>query len=134
MFKLTKIINSGVNVPEPCKLAKNADTVIKAGSAVKLSDGCVTNCTATDTPTYIALENATAGSLYVTCFEVTPEMRFEVRINADPSALKIGNKVTLGIDADGSATEVTATTASGVATVTELFGTSSAGNKITVKF
>lgn len=134
MFKLIKILNSGTNVPEPVKLPKPSTLSVKMGSALILADGAVANCTATAAPTYVAAQNAGTDAVSVLCYCVSENMLFETTVNAAPTALKLGDKVTLGIDADGSAVNVSATTVSGVATVVDLMGAASAGDKVTVKF
>lgn len=134
MFKLIKILNSGVNVPENVKLPKSTSLEVKMGSALTLAGGSVANCGASAAPTYIAAQNAAAGESSVLCYAVSGNMLFETTVSAAPAALKIGDKVTLGTDADGAAVNVTATTTSGVATVIDLAGAKNAGDKITVKF
>ncbi len=133
MFKLIKIQNAGVNTPEPVKMSKGASK-INIGSALVLNAGKVQAPAATAKPTYIALETAEAGKSEILCYEIFPNMLFETTVNASPSTLKAGDKVTLGFDGDSCASCVTATTSSGVATVAELLGASASGDKITVKF
>ena len=134
MFKLIKILNSGVNVPEPCRISKAPDTVLKAGTAIAVSEGLAVNCTATQAPDYITLAKAGESEESVLCYKVFPDMLFEVEASQSPASLNVGDKVTLGIDSDGAACSVTATLASGVAYVYSLDGATAAGQKITVKF
>lgn len=134
MFKLIKILNSGVNVPETVKLPKSASASIKLGSALTLIDGEVTSCSATSAPQYIAAQNAKIGEDSVLCYAVNENMIFETVFNASPDGVLLGHKVTLGTDADGATVCVTANTASGVATVTDLMGAKAAGDKVNVKF
>ena len=134
MFKLIKIQNSGVNVPEPMLLKKSASLVVKIGEALVITDGLLAKCPATTIPTHISLSNGEYGESEVTVFEVNSNMIFETTVSADPSMLDIGAKVTIANAPDGSATRVSATTASGVATIVDLMNAENVGDKINVKF
>lgn len=134
MFKLIKIVNSGVNVPEPIRMPKASETVIKAGTLLTVNAGVLKNCTATTAPTYVALADSIVGVTEATVAQIDHNMYFEAPVTAEPNALSIGDKVTLAVDSDGAAYGITATTSSGVATVVELAGATAAGDKITVKF
>ncbi len=133
MFKLIKILNSGSNVPEPCRIPTGG-LAFKAGAALTVADGTAAPCGATQAPKFIAMANAEATDTDVICYPVTPDMLFSVKVQENPAALKLFDKVTLYVDSDGMATGVTATTSSGVATVTDLEGAEAAGDTITVKF
>lgn len=133
MFKLIKILNSGVNVPELCRLPKDGGS-IKMGAALILNAGAVTSCPATSKPQYIAAQDANTEQSSVVCYPVAENMLFETKITADPSSLVIGNAVTLAADDDGETVYVSATTTSGIATVTDLSLTKAKGDSITVKF
>ena len=134
MFKLIKIQNSGVNVPEPMQLKKPASLKIKAGDALIIENGYVSACPATTVPTHIAYANGKINDYTAVAYAVNENMLFETVIKADPSSLFIGQKVTLGKDSDNGASYVTATTSSGVATIVDLMDASKSGDKITVKF
>ena len=134
MFKLIKIQNSGRNVPEPEKLKKLSSITITAGEALVLDDGEITSCPSTATPTYIAFAAASEESESVVCYPVSRDMLFETTVNASPTALAVGSKVTIGKDSDGCSVCVSATTASGVATIVNLDGAAQVGDKVTVKF
>lgn len=134
MFKLIKIVNSGVNVPEPCRLPKSKSAVIKMGAALLLNEGSATNCARTNFPKYIAMEDGVEGKDYVTAYQVTGNMIFETTVDADPSSLVIGDLVTLSTDASGATVCVSTITTSGVATIVSLEGATKAGDIITVKF
>ena len=134
MFKLIKIINSGVNVPEPIRMPKASGTALKAGTLLTLSEGALINCASTTAPKYVALADADAGKTEAVVAEISHDMLFETPVTDFPEGLFIGAKVTLAIDSDGAAYAVTATTASGVATIADLAGASAANDRITVKF
>ena len=125
MFNVKKILGARINVPEPEKHI--AGTAITQGMALTLTGGKLV--AATGTPTHIALGAAKADE-EVACYAVLPAMHFEVPVNAAPTSLKEGDKVTI---ADGSL-GVTATTQSGVATIVDLNGAKAAGDLIMVKF
>ena len=134
MFKLIKIQNSGVNVPEPMLLGKPATLVVKTGEALIISDGLLAKCPATTIPTHVSLSNGAYGDTDVIVFEVNSNMIFETTVNADPSMLDVGAKVTIANAPDGSATRVSATTTAGVATIVDLMGAEKVGDKLNVKF
>ena len=134
MFKLIKILNSGTNVPEPQILSKTLTSKLKAGVAVKMSVGKATACAATEKPSYIVLKTPEDSQSKVLCHAVNENMLFETFINADPSALSVGDKVTIGNDSDNLPGCVSATTTSGVATIVDLLDAKAPGDKIIVKF
>ena len=134
MFKLIKIQNSGVNVPEPQNLEKDESLTVKAGDALVIENGVAVPCSATAVPTHIAVANGKIGDKKLIAYTVNENMLFETTVNADPSGLAVGQKVTLGKDDDSSASCVTANTSSGVATIIDLMGAKNPGEKITVKF
>ena len=134
MFKLIKILNSGVNVPEPCRLKKDSAAEIKMGAALILNSGNATNCSSTTRPEYIALEDGKIGNDYVMAYAISENMIFEAPVTESPESLTDGVSVTLAKDGNGAATGVSATTASGVAKIVSLDGAANAGDKVTVKF
>ena len=134
MFRLIKILNSGVNVPEPCIIEKSTTLKVKMGSALVLSGGKASTCSATTAPTYIAIADAIKGETSVPCYPVNGDMLFETAIDGDPPSVNVGNKVTLSTDSDGCAVFVSDSTSSGVATVVHIGDAKKNGDKITVKF
>lgn len=134
MFKLIKIQNSGVNVPEPQKFEKSASLKIKAGDALIFENGIIAMCPATSVPTHIAFSDSKYNEYTVFAYPINSNMLFETTVGADPSSLLLGSKVTVGKDSEGSASRVTATTTSGVATIVDLMNAARVGDKITVKF
>ena len=134
MFKLIKIQNSGVNVPELEKREKPYYNIVKAGEALIIEDGQLNSCPATSAPTYIAFAGAGEDTDTVVCYPVNSDMIFETTVNEDPAQIVNGSKVTIGKDDDYSSVCVTATTASGVATVVDKMDASKIGDKIAVKF
>ena len=135
MFKLIKILNSGVNVPEPIRLPKAQDLKIKIGSALLFSGGTITACPSDTTPTHISMEDAGTDKNTVLCHDVTPNMLFETYIYTYLQGTAVGDKVELIRDEDGMAVCVdTYATDTGVATVVDLMGSRVEGDHIIVKF
>ena len=134
MFKLIKIQNSGVNVPEPQKFDKPAALKIKIGDALIIDNGGVVSCPPTTAPTHIAFSAGKYNEFEVFAYAINENMIFETTVSEDPSSLMIGEKVTIGKDLDGSSANVTSNTSSGVATIVDLMNASEPGDKINVKF
>lgn len=130
MFKLIKIENGRMNVPEP-EYHIAGTTELKAGQAVALSSGkLVKNATA---PTHITLASAKANEAKVPCVRIEPSQVYEVSLSAAPaSGIAVGDKITI----EGTyATEVIATkTDGGILTIVSLDNATNKGDKITVRF
>lgn len=124
-FALVKINQGRINQPEPEFLTVGSTAVTK-GEALVLASGKLVAATGTTKPTFIAMADGGANENAPAC-RITPEMLWETTSTAAPAT--IGSKVTL--DTDGA--QVTNTTASGVATVVEAFGTG-AGATVHVRF
>lgn len=133
MFKLIKILNSGVNVAEPCYVNAQAATSYTAGAVAKLDGGVLKACAAGDTPTHLVGETLAAGEAErVLAYPISGDMVFEAPVNASPEGLTVGGKVTLAIEG-GEALALTAT-AGGAAEIYELSGAAAIGDKISVRF
>ena len=133
MFKLIKILNSGVNVPEPVSVKKSPDTLIKLGSALVVEDGSARYAAATEKPTHISLCEAGIGKDSLAAYEVFSNMLFEAPVFANPTGITVGSKLTLHVD-DEAAIGLTSVTAGGVATVVDCSEALLEGDEITVKF
>lgn len=131
MFRLLKIENARMNVPEPEYLDVTDAEAVEEGEALVLTSGKLTKCGATVTPQYIAMGVKTA----VDTKRVIPVCRVEknqvwaVPISVAPASITVGSKVTLHTDG----LQVTATTTSGVVTVVDLNGATAAGDEIVVR-
>lgn len=135
MFKLIKIISSGSNTPDPCRMLTSSGISYKAGTALKLSSGRLANATATDKPEFIAVESAAAGEkTTLVCYPVSADMLFEVPISGMPAMVKAGTKVTLSVDADGYADKVSNSATDGVATIFDMREATKSGDSIIVRF
>lgn len=131
MFKFHRNQNGG-NFEKYIELPVTASENYKFGEALVISGGAVTKCPATSVPTHIAgrdYEATSNGVQTLPVYEIFKGYEFETTLSAEGTSLKIGSKVTLSADA----TEVTATTASGVAEIVEIDGTA-VGSKVIVKF
>ena len=134
MFKLTKILNSGINVPEVERIPAVSGINYNVGMAINASAGTAANCTATTKPTHVCAQKLGAGECdFVLCYPISADMLFEAPISASPASVAVGAKLTLALDESGRAYGVTATVTNGVATVIDTCGATAAGDKITVK-
>ncbi len=105
----------------------------KIGLALVLSSGQLAVASGTTKPTYICMTEAsaavTAGTL-IPVIKVEPDQVFECNNSASLADIKIGDKVT--IHSDGM--QVTATKASGVATIVDKTDGTGTGNPTLVRF
>lgn len=131
MFKLIKIENARMNVPEPVFHEVTASESVVMGEALVLTNGKLTKCGATVKPEFIAMADcaADAAKRFIPAARVEPNQLYEVPVQAAPTSLVEGSKVTLHTDG----LQVTATTESGVVTVESLNGAAAAGDIIVVR-
>lgn len=131
MFKLIKIENARMNVPEPVFHEVKASEAVQLGEALVLTSGKLTKCGATAKPEFIAMADcaADAAKRLIPAARVEPNQLYEVPVQAAPTSLVEGSKVTLHTDG----LQVTATTTSGVVTVESLNGAAAAGDIIVVR-
>ena len=127
MFKLIRIENGRLNVPEPVIYEVGA-TAVTIGEALVLSGGKLVACSGATKPEFIAMGNAGAGEKVAVC-HVESNQVYEVPVSAAPTSLKAGDKVTVATD--GLA--VTATTSDGVVTIINTNGATKAGDTIVVR-
>lgn len=131
MFRLMKIENARINVPEPEYLDVTAAEAVSEGEALVLSSGKLTKCGATAAPEFIAMASLSADATKrtIAVCRVEKNQVYEVPVTAAPTSLKVGDKVTLNTDG----LQVTATTTSGVVTIVDLNGATAAGDKVVVR-
>ena len=134
MFKLIKILNSGINVPEVVKLKASTSKSYVAGEALVLSSGIAVSAGATTKPTFIAAASAPKGTAEIAAYPISADMIFECTVSAAPTSLSRGSVVTLKLDTDSRAVGVSATTENGVATVYDTLNAKAAGDKLLVRF
>ncbi len=131
MFKLLKIENARMNVPEPVFYEAADGEAISVGEALVLEGGKLTKCGAAVKPEFIAIgeigEADTARKLAV-C-RVESNQVYEAPVTDAPTSLKAGDKVTLSEDALG----ITATTDGGIVTVVSVGAAIAAGDTIVVR-
>lgn len=132
MFKLIKIENGRQNVPEPEYFDVTASEAVTLGEALVITAGKLTKCGPTTVPTHISMGEVSANATKrnIAVCRVESNQIYEVECSAAPTALVLGDKITLTTDALG----VTATKESGVAKIVALNGATVAGDKITVRF
>ena len=109
MFKLIKILNTGVNVPEPEQVGCNNALSLDAGTCVVYdeSSGKIDLGNQNTTPTHVLVKAVKKGDSTALCYRITPEMIFEVPVIGDPSSLYVGISVELAIEANHGAYAVT---------------------------
>lgn len=108
----------GQTPPIEYKPVTDSETVT-LGEALVLSSGKLTKCGATARPAFVAVGPAVDGEAPV--IRVQDYMEFETTLGVAPTesaTVAVGNKVTLHTDG----LQITATTTSGVATVTYIAG------------
>lgn len=118
MFKLIKIENGRMNVPEPEYHV--AGTALKAGQAVSIEGGKLEVNVAA--PTHITLASAKANDAKVPCARIEPAQVYEVSVKTT-APTSVGDKVAIATDGVSVNAD-----SSGIATVVSL------GDKITVRF
>lgn len=109
----------GQTPPIEYKPVTDSETVT-LGEALVLSSGKLTKCGATARPSFVAVGPADADGM-VPVIRVQDYMEFETTLGVAPTesaTVAVGNKVTLHTDG----LQITATTTSGVATVTYIAG------------
>ena len=126
MFSFYKMNNVGINAPAIDMLNANPEVTYKVGDALVLTNGLAAKASGTTAPTHVAAGVASDGK--IAAYKVQPNMEFKTTFSADASAVSVGNKVTIGADSE----TVTATTASGVATIVEKLGTGASGTEVIV--
>lgn len=131
MFRLLKIENARINVPEPEYLEVTASEAVEMGEALVLSSGKLTKCGATVAPQFIAMGSvaADAAKRTLAVCRVEKNQVYEVPVTAAPTSLNVGDKVTIHTDG----LQVTATTTSGVVTIVDINGAAVAGDKVVVR-
>ena len=135
MFKLAKILSSGSNVPEPCRLRAISSMEYCCGGALVLNDGELFNADAGQMPMFISAENVGPDESKETliCYPITSDMIFEVPVIGNPSSLYVGAKVKLA-EVNGFTSAVSDVTSGGVATVFSTNGAKKSGDRIYVRF
>ena len=133
MFHLAKILNGRIGVPEPERIPLNAAVTVTYGSLAVIKDGTLSPVSATSTtlPTHLILADSEGNEVLAAV--ITPEMIFEAKVTADPSAMKAGAEYLLSTD--GTAVTATAVTSGKRgALLVDKTGAIQAGDRILVAF
>lgn len=115
------VFNRAIADAEPFEHLTGAEG-LALGSAARYTGGSLEKCAATERPTHIVMGPASAAGKYP-AIRVLPTTVFETHTSEAVADSVIGSAVTLNAEADG----VTATTASGVFTVTWTDGAADGG-------
>lgn len=121
------------NFPYIVQQPTKASTAYKYGDGLVLKAGVLEKAAATEKPTHIAAQTYTAPATKMeplSVYPVLPSHEYETTFAADGAAINAGDAVTLHTDS----AQVTATTASGVATVIKKLGSGAIGTKAIVNF
>ena len=133
MFHLAKILNGRIGVPEPERIPLNAAVTVTYGSLAVIKDGTLSPVSATSAtlPTHLILADSEGNEVLAAV--ITPEMIFEAKVTADPSAMKAGAEYLLSTD--GTAVTATAVTSGKRgALLVDKTGAIQAGDRILIAF
>lgn len=123
---------SDLNIAENWEYLPAGAITPKMGLALTQTEGKLAVAADTVKPTYICMreqDTPCADGAIIPVIRVRDDIIFETEAQAEMTAVKLGDKVTLHTDG----LHVTATTASGVAEVVDMDGTA-VGSKIRVRF
>lgn len=126
MFNLKKIEGGRINVFEP-EMLTVGDNDLDIGTACTLSSGKL--IAATGKPTHVTLAKGAKGAR-IPCGRVESNQVFETTFSVAPSALNVGDKVTLATGGKN----VTTNKDSGVATIVDLLGATEKDDPVLVRF
>jgi len=118
--------NNNYAAPTTKQVAANTSVAYEVGDALIMTAGKLAKAGSTDKPEYISAEKAT-GADELSVYQVESNQEWKTTLST-AGTLTVGAKVTLS-----SATEVTATTTSGVAEVVSVAG-SAVGDEVIVRF
>ena len=135
MFKLIKIMNTGVNVPEIEKFPCDPHSPLDVGSCLLYDSSCgmVNASNETDPPTHILARAINKGDCWAYCYRVSPQMIFEVPVTGDPTALYNGMSVELLVESGHGVCTVT-DTEGGPAMIYSTENAKVSGDKVLVTF
>ncbi len=133
MFKLIKINNARINVPEPVRLTLGSSVTLERGTPVILKGGTLSAVTAASEalPTHVTLApvNGTEALVY----ELTPDAVLEVTVSGSPTALTVGEEYLLTSDGKQLSTTAASGTKRGARLVSKT-GAVSAGDAVLIRF
>lgn len=132
MFFLAKYENATTNAADTQYFEAIESEAIENGEALVLKNGKLTKCSETEKPQFISMKKLSAAEekRRIPCVRTDENQLWRVPVSADPTALKPGDKVTVGDDA----LTVTATaSSSGVITVDDIGEAKKADDEIYVR-
>ena len=135
MFKLIKILNTGVNVPEPEQLPCETNLALDAGACVIYDSASnkIYSGDQTETPTHVLIKESKPGDSFALCYRISPDMIFEVPITGNPEVLRNGMSVELSLR-NGHGAYAISDIADGPAKIYSLEGATKPGDKVLVTF
>ena len=134
MFHLIKILNGRIGVPEPERIPLSSAVTVEYGTPVLIKGGTLTkiDASATALPSHLILADA-KDAREVLASPITPEMVFEVPVNALPTAMTVGSEYLLSTD--GKTVSATAVSSGKRgATLVSMAGAHLAGDNLLVAF
>lgn len=135
MFKLKKIMNSCVNVPEPEIVSAQPSLVLSAGSTAYSNTGTLTKGDATTKPTHVLINAKEKGQEQALCYRITPDMIFEVEAVGDNVGdICIGDYVCLYLEGAEGYSKCSDVFEGGVAYVYDNNGATKSGDTLYVSF
>ena len=133
MFKLIKILNSGVNVPEPELLPCDFSFDVDAGCCVIFDHvrHLISVGDQTEPPTHILIQNAKKDDKTILCYRISPDMIFETPLIGSPAAIHAGMTVEFALK-DALTAYAASDIAGGPAVIYSLEGATKSGDTILV--
>ena len=95
MFKLIKILNSGVNVPEIHKIPKECNLDVPQGTVLAIRNKSVEFAREEIKPGYISVAPSPIEDPFVYAYEINPNMLFETTITGNLDNVNIGEPIKL---------------------------------------
>ena len=135
MFKLIKILNTGVNVPEPELLPSEINLALNAGACVVYNSNSnkIYSGDPAEAPTHILIKELKHGDSFALCYRISPDMIFEVPLIGSPANVHAGMSVEFIIE-DGHGIYAISDNDSGPVTIYSLEGATKSGDKVLITF
>jgi hypothetical protein len=133
MYKLIKILNARINVPEIERISLESAVTVCRAMPVIIAGGTLTvfSSKSERLPTHMTLADTSGKEVF--CYPLTPDMVFEVSAAQDPTGMKVGSEYLLSEDGKS----ITAAAASGGyrgATLMNKNGAKATGDSLLVSF
>ena len=135
MFRLAKILNTGVGYAEPITVTAEEGRTFKYGALFTITNGVIKSASALTRPTHICGKNVKIGKdRRVTFYPIGENMVFSAPIDVEPEGMGVGTRLTLGVDGESFALSLGAEAENGPATVHDMAGATKIGDTIYVIF